>query len=217
LRFVALVEVGTRVLLGARMGPYAKSEKALAEEVPGALGEGMLCMAERLFYSFEFWQKAARSGAHLLWRVKLNTRAPVEKRLPDGSWLTTLHPDAQSRHQKCNGVQVRVICHRLAGKNAPRENYLLFTTLLDAGQHPAAGLAQLYPQRWEIETACDEFKTHLRGGAVVLRSKTPELVKQILGRAYGESSGAAQQNPGTGQTGVLCLPAGALLREDAHA
>ena len=29
-----------------------------------------------------------------------------------------------------------------------------------------------------IEVAYDEFKTHLRGGRVVLRSKTPELVRQ---------------------------------------
>ena len=36
----------------------------------------------------------------------------------------------------------------------------------------------LYPRRWEIEIAYDEFKTHLRGGRVVLRSKTPELVEQ---------------------------------------
>jgi len=40
-------------------------------------------------------------------------------------------------------------------------------------------LAALYPERWEIETALDELKTHLRGGAhLVLRSKTPDLVRQ---------------------------------------
>ena len=31
---------------------------------------------------------------------------------------------------------------------------------------------------WQIETALDELKTHLRGSAIVLRSKTPELVQQ---------------------------------------
>jgi hypothetical protein len=36
----------------------------------------------------------------------------------------------------------------------------------------------LYHQRWEIETAFDALKTHLRGAQIVLRSKTPELVKQ---------------------------------------
>jgi hypothetical protein len=75
-------------------------------------------------------------------------------------------------------MRVRVIEYRLQGSDAPDEKYLLITTLLEHEKHPASALAALYPQRWEIETAYDEFKTHLRGGSVVLRSKTPELVGQ---------------------------------------
>ena len=56
--------------------------------------------------------------------------------------------------------------------------YRLLSTLLDPAAAPAAELAALYPQRWEIEGFFDELKTHLRGGRVVLRSKTPVLVKQ---------------------------------------
>jgi len=51
-----------------------------------------------------------------------------------------------------------------------------------AGQNerafPAERLAATYHERWEIETALDELKTHLRGAQIVLRSKTPELVRQ---------------------------------------
>ena len=43
---------------------------------------------------------------------------------------------------------------------------------------PAAELAALYHERWEVETALDELKTHLRGAKIVLRSKTPDLVRQ---------------------------------------
>jgi hypothetical protein len=49
---------------------------------------------------------------------------------------------------------------------------------LDHQTAPAAELAALYHERWEIETALDELKTHLRGAQMVLCSKTPELVKQ---------------------------------------
>lgn len=56
--------------------------------------------------------------------------------------------------------------------------YRLVTTLRDHQQAPAEILARLYHQRWEIETAFDEFKTHLRGRRICLRSKTPELVEQ---------------------------------------
>ena len=39
-------------------------------------------------------------------------------------------------------------------------------------------MAALHPERWEIETALGELKTHLRGSQIVLRSKTPLLVRQ---------------------------------------
>ena len=56
--------------------------------------------------------------------------------------------------------------------------YRLITTILDHKQAPAKELAALYHERWEIETTLDELKTHLRGAQIVLRSKTPELVRQ---------------------------------------
>ena len=52
------------------------------------------------------------------------------------------------------------------------------TTILDPDAAPAVELATLDHERWEIETALDELKTHLRGARMVLRSKTPELVRQ---------------------------------------
>ncbi|MBZ5565542.1 MAG: transposase, partial [Acidobacteriia bacterium] len=45
-------------------------------------------------------------------------------------------------------------------------------------QAPAEELAALYHERWEIEGALDELKTHLRGAQIILRSKTPDLVRQ---------------------------------------
>lgn len=56
--------------------------------------------------------------------------------------------------------------------------YRLITTILDPKRAPARELAALYPERWEIENSLEEWKTHLRGAQIVLRSKTPELVRQ---------------------------------------
>ena len=56
--------------------------------------------------------------------------------------------------------------------------YRLATTLLDPAAAPAAELAALYHERWEVETAYDEVKTHILGPGAILRSKTPELVRQ---------------------------------------
>ena len=61
---------------------------------------------------------------------------------------------------------------------ARNPHYRLITTILDPKQAPAREVAALYHDRWEIETALDELKTHLRGAQIVLRSKTPELVRQ---------------------------------------
>ena len=70
----------------------------------------------------------------------------------------------------------RIAKHPSAGLLA--RSYLLVTTLHDPREAPAEELPALYPQRWEIEGVLDEFKTHLRGAQVVLRSKTSKLLEQ---------------------------------------
>jgi Insertion element 4 transposase N-terminal/Transposase DDE domain len=177
-RFVALVENGTHVLFGARLGRYEEGETMLARQVLLALRPGMLCLADRQFFGHALWRAAGATGADLLWRVKHNVRLPREARLADGSYLTTIYPSEKDRRHRANGVQVRVVEYRLEGVVGAEPLYRLLTTVLDPAAAPAAGLAALYHERWEIETALDELKTHLRGARVVLRSKTPELVRQ---------------------------------------
>jgi hypothetical protein len=180
IRFVSLVENGTHVLFGSRMADYHTSENALAEAVLPSLRPGMLCLADRLFFSFKMWNLACQTGADPLWRIKKNARLPREKELPDGSFLSHIYPSDKDRRDKTNGVQVRVINYCLDGVAGAEPLYRLITTILDHEQAPAAELAALYHERWEIETALDELKTHLRGAKIVLRSKTPDLVRQEM-------------------------------------
>jgi len=176
-RFVSLVENGTHVLFSSRMADYATSEIALAKNVLPGLGKGMLCLADRGFFGFEMWKQAAATGADLLWRVRKNILLPRETRLPDGSYLSRIYPSQQDQRRGRNGVVVRVIEYRLEGVEGAEPLYRLATTIL--GHEQAADeLAALYHERWEIETAFDELKTHLRGARIVLRSKTPDLVRQ---------------------------------------
>jgi hypothetical protein len=178
LRFAALVENGTHVLFGARLGRYADGETTLAHAVLAALRPGMLCLADRQFFGHALWQAAAATGADLLWRGKHNLRLPREAALADGSYLTTVYPSDKERRHGIKGVQVRVVEYRLEGIAGAEPLYRLVTTILDPVQAPAAELAALYHERWEIEGALAELKTQLRGARVVLRSKTPELVRQ---------------------------------------
>ena len=178
IRFVSLVENGTHVLFGSRMADYATSEIALAKTVLPSLDKGMLCLADRGFFGFEMWQHAVATGADLLWRVRKNIRLPCEKRLRDGSYLSRIYQSQQDQRRGRNGVVARVIEYRLEGVEGAEPLYRLATTILDPERAPATELAALYHDRWEIETAFDELKTHLRGAQIVLRSKTPDLVRQ---------------------------------------
>lgn len=177
-RFVSLVESGTHVLFGTRMSPYATGENTLAKEVLGALDSGMLCLADRGFFGYEMWRQALATQAQLLWRVKKNAVLPCDKRLSDGSYLSRIYPSEKDKRHQTNAIRVRVIEYRLEGVADAEPMYRLVTSVLDSQQAPAQELAALYHERWEIETALDELKTHLRGARMVLRSKTPDLVRQ---------------------------------------
>src|ERR687886_2624050 len=115
LRLVALVENGTHVLFGACLGRTAEGETTLAQAVLGALRPGMLCLADRSFFGYALWQRAASTGADLLWRVKGNLRLPRETVLPDGSYLSTIYPSDKDRRHRTGGLPVRVVEYRLEG------------------------------------------------------------------------------------------------------
>jgi hypothetical protein len=178
IRFVGLLESGTHVLWAARMDKYKTDEITLASAVVPALRKGMLCLADRFFPGYKLWQKAAQTGADLLWRVRQNARLEVDKRLADGSYLSRIYSSTSHRRKQRKAIVVRVIEYRLKDVPGAETIYRLITTILDPKLAPAKELAALYHERWEIETTLDELKTHLRGAQIVLRSKTPELVQQ---------------------------------------
>jgi hypothetical protein len=178
IRFVSLVENGTHVLFGSQMDSYRTGEITLAKAVLPRMRSGMLCLADRNFFGFELWQLAQATGADLLWRMKKNMRMACEKRLTDGSYLSHVYPSERDWRHKTNGIVLRVVDYRLEGIEGSEPIYRLATTVLDPGKAPAGELAALYHERWEIETAFDELKTHLRGAKIILRSKTPDLVRQ---------------------------------------
>src|SRR3954453_5600863 len=177
-RFVGLLENGTHVLFAARMADYATDELTLAEQVVPALGRGMLCLADRFYPSYKLWQQASSTAAELLWRTRQNARLDVERRFRDGSYLSRIYSSTSDRRNRRKGIVVRVIDYQLQGVTDAEPIYRLITTILDPKQALARELAALSHERWEIETALDELKTHLRGAQIVLRSKTPELVEQ---------------------------------------
>jgi len=174
-RVVGFVENGTHVVFGAEMDRCDVGEITMARRILSKLRRNMLCLADRNFLCYPLWKEAVATGAKLVWRAKLQLVIPKVRKLADGSYLAKIYPSAKHRHQDRDGVLVRLIDYRIDGF---RESYRLVTNILDPAKAPALELARLYSERWTIETAFDEVKTHLRGSNIVLRSKLPELVRQ---------------------------------------
>lgn len=175
LRVVGLVETGTHVLFGAAIGDYSTGEVTLARQVVEHLRPGMLCLADRYFPGYDLWKQTTGTGADLVWRIRSNARLPRDKELPDGSFQSRMYKRWNRGKPQGEGIPVRVIEYQVTGSE---DIYRVVTSILDPEQAPADELAALYHERWEFETALDEFKTHLRGARSVLRSQTPQLVRQ---------------------------------------
>jgi hypothetical protein len=186
-RVVALAECGTHAMFAAQVGTYTQSEATLTEPLLGRLEPGMLLTADRGFFSYALWRKAIATGADLLWRVRTDRAGPKPTHLEDlsdGSWLAHLRRTTPAAARREEPMLVRVVDYTIDdGRDPDRENhtnYRLFTTLLDPDEVTAVDLAAAYTQRWEIELAFDELKTHQRGPRTVLRSKSPDLVLQEI-------------------------------------
>jgi hypothetical protein len=176
-RVVGFLENGTHVFFGAEMDRCDVGETTIARRILGKLGRNMLCLADRNFLCYPLWKQAVATGARLVWRAKLQLIIPKIRKLADGSYLARIYPSPKHRRQDRDGIPVRLVDYRIDGF---RESYRLVTNILDPTKAPALELARLYSERWTIETAFDEIKTHLRGTNIVLRSKLPELVRQDI-------------------------------------
>jgi predicted kinase len=200
---MALIECGTHAVIDGCFD--GRSEQELAERLIGSLDAGMLLLADRNFLSFDLWNKAAASGAQLLWRARADRRpvALAEGTLCDGSYLAVL-PDpakmARRREQMRlkrmrgqvfgppQGTVVRVVEYTVTvvvtdddGQRGSRtEDFILVTSVLEPAHADAEALAGLYAQRWESETGYKALKVHQRGPRVILRSRDPQGVHQEL-------------------------------------
>jgi hypothetical protein len=187
-RKLSLVECGTHAELAfvVRGVNAAGGERGMTPALLKHVGAGMLLLLDRGFYSYRLWQRSAATGAGVLARLSSRLKLPPRAVLADGSYLSEVYPDASARDARRGGITVRVIRYT---HNDPRrvgcgQEHRLLTTLLDAETHPAAELACLYHERWEIELTFDEQKTHHApaqpGKEAQLRSETPAGVVQEL-------------------------------------
>lgn len=180
-RCVLLMECGTHAIFDAEITAVQQGEiSSVLTLLERQLGPGMLVLCDAGISCGEVLFTARRKGAHVLGRLDTQSYKDCWVRLQDGSYLTRVYRD--SKHRRGEFLTARVIEYQVKD---PRTGELsapirLITTLLDPKQYPIEALIRLYHERWEIEQAIDEFKTHLCLSARTLRSQTPQGVEQEL-------------------------------------
>jgi len=179
LRLVVLMVLRSHLLAGVSLGPWSKGEIALAEPLWARLPDRSLTILDRGFLSYALLQRLATSGAerHWLIRAKSNLTCKTVRRLgpKDAIVQISLSRQARRAHPELpETLEVRAVRYQRKGFRPQT----LLTSLLDPGVYPAAEIAELYHERWELELGFDEIKTHTLEREETLRSRAPERVRQ---------------------------------------
>jgi hypothetical protein len=172
LRLVALVECGTRGLIGAVFGPERDGESTYAGRLLHLLGPGMLLLGDCGFDSWRLLAKVAERQAQFVVRSGASRTPLIAARLPDGSYLTRLG----GRELTVRVVEAWITV-RYADGTVRAEQWRLLTSLLDHHRYPGADLIGLYHERWQAETTYLSIKSTILDGRV-LRSRRPAEIDQ---------------------------------------
>jgi hypothetical protein len=199
-RAVTIGECASHAPVLAAIGPCTSKgsgEQSLARELYPRLAEDWLLIADRNFYNWQDWCTAADTGAALLWRVKSDLILEPLEFLSDGSYRSVLvNPKVKgaARQKVIDAARagadldpqkaryVRVVEYQVPDRAGTGNDELiaLITTILDLREATAAALAAAYHERWEHETGNAQLKTYLRGPGKVLRSQSPDMVRQEI-------------------------------------
>jgi hypothetical protein len=191
---LGLGECGTHAVVAAQIGTVSVGERELAGGLLDSMEPGMLVIADRGFFSFEFWLDCLLTGASLLFRVASGLKLPVTTVLPDGSYLSEVATHkvrstgfkiplaAAADPRNATHIPVRVIEYTVttAGGRGKLETFRLITTILGPDDVTAVELAAAYQQRWEYEISLREIETQMLEPGSGLRSRTPALIRQEL-------------------------------------
>ncbi len=181
LRLVALLVLRTHLLAGLEIGPWTASELSLAAALLSKIPERSLTILDRGFLSYDLLYGLHRDGTqrHWLIRAKANLKWRVLERRGRKDHLVeiTMPRAVRAKHPE---LPETFRARAIRTKQPRFREQILLTSLLDPDTYPAAEIAQLYHERWELELAFDEIKTHTLEREEALRSRAPERVYQEL-------------------------------------
>jgi Transposase DDE domain/Insertion element 4 transposase N-terminal len=108
-RVVSLCEIGTRVLWRSVIRTYRQSEQKLVLPLLEYLSPGMLLLADRHFGIAPIIYPLIRQKTQFLIRVKKSQHFPAQKRLPDGTFLSTIYSHKNDRRSCRPGKIVLIV------------------------------------------------------------------------------------------------------------
>ena len=181
-RAVMLTECGSHATVGLHLGDYDEAEIHGAYALLPKLSRGMFLMHDANFFGGAYLEALNAKGVRALFALPSTVALERVRNLPDGSYVAQLKPQKRAVYPMQQAVWLRVIEYQITDERVgePGRVYRLATTWLNPRTAPAKELLVLYHERWEIEIVVDEIKTHLRMQQKVLRSHTPEGVRQEL-------------------------------------
>ena len=162
--------------------PSHRSEVHGAHELMAWVQADMLVTHESGLFGGGLWEAIRGKGAHSHCALASTVLTHRASTLTDGRYQAWLHPSKEAAYPMQKALLIGVIEYRLTDERLgePGKVYRLATTWLNAPTAPAMELIVLSHERWEMEVALDEIKTHQRQQQKVLRSKTPEGVRHEL-------------------------------------
>jgi hypothetical protein len=190
-RICACFSLASGTLLSYAIGNKKSHELPLFRQQWKTFKPGDIFLGDKGFCSYFDIAALAVQGIDSV--VTLARRAPVRaanclKKLGADdlliAWQRPVYPAKQSYSKEAWEELPEALILRQIKVTVPcpgfrTQQFYVITTLLDAVQYPAAELADLYFQRWDVELFFRDIKTTM--GMDVLRCQTPEMIrKEIL-------------------------------------
>lgn len=177
MRLVALMNLGSHILLNAVTAPYRRSETVLAHSMLATIPDNSITLFDKLFYSADLLLTLSQLGCNRHWLLPAwkNIAAETEESYGPGDRLLKLKVSLQARKKNPALPEfwyARAVTYEVNGV----EKTVL--TSLPADRYKAKEVAELYHSRWEIEVGFRNLKSSLLNNALVLRSRKVELLEQ---------------------------------------
>jgi len=180
IRMMAVLNARTHLLRKFVVGGCGEGELGLLRPLWKQIPDQSITLVDRGLLSWGAFHALTSQGTERHWmtRAKNNFACTVVRKLGRGDDLVRV-PVHTTVRKLFPEAPTALEFRRVAVRRGKRSLAIL-TSAVDPQRFPAREVAELYRERWEVEIGFGELKSGLLNGASILRSKTPEAVRQEM-------------------------------------